>query len=44
MNADTTVHLAHVPDVQAFFFVNYKVLLEKKKMLLYLFGEKNEIK
>ena len=37
LNADTTVHLAHV---QAF-FINWKVLLEKKIFLLYLFGKKN---
>ena len=37
LNADTKVHLAHV---QAF-FINWKVLLEKKIFLLYLFGKKN---
>ena len=36
LNADTKVHLAHV---QAF-FINWKVLLEKKIFLLYLFGKK----
>ena len=37
LNADTKVLLAHV---QAF-FINWKVLLEKKIFLLYLFGKKN---
>ena len=37
MNADTTVHLAHV---QAFFFYKLESLAAKNIILLYLFGKK----
>ena len=40
LNADTKVHLAQV---QAF-FINWKVLLEKKIFLLYIFEKKNNNK
>ena len=41
MNADTTVHLAHV---QAFFFYKLESLAEENIILLYLFGKKKKIK
>ena len=40
LNADTKVHLAQVRA----FFINWKVLLEKKIFLLYIFEKKKIIK